>query len=175
MSRTRIIPVDRLQEGMNLCARNIRGYLQDVQKLLDNPHDCSDWHAVMLAIFAFEELAKFAQLKEAKARAATGNVEIDDQLFSKHKYKQELAGKLIDKKSLKLIDKTSLEPSFRGETVTITPSLRLDCAFVDWENDQWTHGTPLIPNNLRKFKESIAQALCSLETENHNAHQRIAI
>jgi len=163
-----IIPTDRLQEGMNLFARNIRGYLQDVQLLLDpkKPHDCSEWHAVMLAIFAFEELAKFAQLKEAKEKAATNKadkVEMDDRLFRKHEYKQELGRKLIDKEPLKLIDMTSLPPPFEGETVTITHSLRLHCAFVDWENDQWIFGTPLIPNNIRKFCDAIAMKLHSLE------------
>lgn len=155
--------MDRLQEGMRLCARNIRSYLQGVQLLLEHSHDLGDWHAVILAIFAFEELAKFAQLKEAKEKATTDKVEIDDRLFRDHEYKQELARKLIDEESRKLIDEASLPPAFRGETVEISPLLRLDCAFVDWKDDQWIHGAPLIPNNLRRFKESIAQALCSLE------------
>jgi len=162
----RIIPVNKLQEGMNLCARNIRGYLQDVQKLLDNPHDYSEWHAVMLAIFAFEELAKYYELKKAKEEAATNKVdkvEMDDRLFRNHEYKQELARELIDKDFIRLIDEASLPPGFRGETVEISHRLRLDCAFVDWRDDQWIHGTPLMPSNLRKLKESIALALLSLE------------
>ena len=166
----RVIPVDRLHEGIRLCARNIRGYLNDVRLLLDQPDGLSHWHAVVLAIFAFEELAKLDQLKKAKAKATADKVEIDDRLFSDHKYKQELARELIDKESLKLIDEASLLPAFRSETVEISPYLRLDCAFVDWKDGQWIHGTPLIPNNLRKFRESIAQALCSLERENPGAY-----
>mgnify|MGYP001055837129 CR=1 FL=1 len=168
MPRMQIISVSKLQEGMNLCARNIKSYLQDVQLLLDpnNPRDFSEWHAVMLAIFAFEELAKYNELNKAKEKAAINKVdkvEMDDRLFWSHKYKQELARKLIDKESIRLIDKASLLPDFRGETVEISHRLRLDCAFVDWRDGQWIHGTPLIPNNLREFKESIAQALLSLE------------
>jgi len=52
----------------------------------------------MLAIFAFEELAKYNELKKAKTKAITDKVdkaEIDDRLFRIYEHKQELHNRQI--------------------------------------------------------------------------------
>jgi len=158
------IPINRLDEGIRLCANNIRRFLQDVELLLKNS---SEWHAIAMAIFAYEEIAKYAELKKAKSTATSDSVEICSRLFYDHEYKQDIAYELIeDNESVVLLAESDLLPHFQTEKVEVKPKLRLDCLFVDWceKNEQWRHGQPYLPSNIRRFKEEIAKALDRLQS-----------
>ena len=168
MSKTVTIPRDKLQEGMNLCAKNIRAYLKEIQLILGDPHDYYSWHGVVLAIFGLEELSKYSELKRAKDSAKTNKVEIDSRLFGgreSHEYKQDLARKLVGEEDMKLISAKWFKPDLRITDVEISPELRLNCAFVNWKvkSGEWVVGTPLVPSKLSNLVRDIAKALESLE------------
>lgn len=60
------IPLGKIDNGLLLIKRNIQKLAQDTKTLLD---EGSDHHAIVLAIFAFEELAKYSELKKCKESA----------------------------------------------------------------------------------------------------------
>jgi AbiV family abortive infection protein len=160
-----IIPVNKLNEGLRVCANNIRRFLLDIERLVQ---DVSDWHAVALAIFAFEELAKYSELKRAKEAATSSIVRVDRRLFWSHKYKQEIARKLVPLDAVELFPAGFNRQAFNStfwnmETISVSPSLRLDCVFVNWENGEWTHGSPILPERLKSFCKAILDALNHLE------------
>lgn len=55
-----VIPLDMVDEGLSLVASNIQHLYQDHYTLMEAG---SPWHAVVMAIFALEELAKYFVLK----------------------------------------------------------------------------------------------------------------
>jgi AbiV family abortive infection protein len=130
----------------------------------------SDWHALAMAIFAFEELAKYSELKLAKQSATGDEVEINDRLFKDHKYKQDIARRLLPP------DVVDLFPAGYGrqrygeswydmESTMVSPDLRLDAVFVNWKDGQWVVGAPFLPERLKNFVDEIINALNKLETE----------
>lgn len=59
--KTLEIPVNKIDEGLGQIAKNIRRFVGDVDALLRSGR--SDWHAIALPIFAFEELGKYHKLR----------------------------------------------------------------------------------------------------------------
>ncbi|MGD0422486.1 MAG: AbiV family abortive infection protein [Candidatus Bathyarchaeia archaeon] len=163
----RIIPLTRLPEGLRLCAQNIRDFVVDAEQLLSKGHD---YHAVALAIFAFEELGKYSELKklgEEATKTGTTNVTVKDDLFRLHDYKQNIAKQLLPVDTMILIpayfsDIYFSPKYFRTKAVKVEPSLRLECVFVDWINDDWRYGTPHDTERLKKFLGAIIDALNKL-------------
>lgn len=154
---------------MRLCARNIRRFINDIRILLN---DTSDWHAIAFAVFAFEELAKYSELKKAKESGTEGVVMVDERLFgigkNPHWYKQDIASRLIPQEAMTLIpagfDPAYFDSGFQTESVEVSPRLRLDCVFVDWRDGQWVHGSPVIPDRIRGFANAILDVLNKLES-----------
>jgi len=164
---TLTIPVNRIDEGLRDIAKNIRRFAKDADILLESG---SDWHAIALAIFAFEELGKYHALKEAK-RAAKGDiVTIDEALFRKHDHKQNIAKSLLSREALTILPRVvlsnvdDLSPSIMIHSVKVSPLLRLDCLFVDWENGEWKLGSPEDPKHVKEFVQAIVGALVKMET-----------
>jgi AbiV family abortive infection protein len=165
-NKTVEIPVSKIGEGLRLCANNIRRFINDVRILLKEP---SEWHAIASVIFAFEELAKYSELKKAKNCASQDVVTVDKRLFYSHKYKQKIAERLIPQGTMILSD-AYFDPNyfdsqfFQTESVEASPRLRLDCVFVNWRDGHWVHGTPVIPQRIETFTEAILEALNQLES-----------
>jgi AbiV family abortive infection protein len=131
--------------------------------------DGSNWHALAAAIFAFEELAKYSELRSAKKSATSAEVEVDERLFKDHKYKQDKARQLLPSEAVDLFpagfDRQLYDQSwFDMQTTTVTPSLRLDAVFVNWKEGHWIHGTPFLPERLKSFVDEILNCLHRLET-----------
>jgi AbiV family abortive infection protein len=163
----RIIPLDRLAEGLRLCAQNVRDFIVDARLLLSKGHG---YHAIALAIFAFEELGKYSELKtlgdEAK-RLGMSSLTVKDVLFSRHDYKQNIAKNLLVPDAMMLLtadfDPKAFDPkAFATEDVAVEPILRLDCVFVDWRECDWIHGTPHDTERLKVFLDAIMDALNKL-------------
>jgi len=161
------IPTSMLDEGLRLCANNIRRFVLDNYLLM---RDASDWHALASAIFAFEELAKYSELKLAKESATCAEVEIDTRLFRDHKYKQDIATKLLPPNAVELFPphfdrKFFSSIYFDTEGTAVSPELRLDAVFVNWKDGQWVHGSPFLPERMKNFIDGILNCLNRLETE----------
>ena len=160
------IPTDKIGDGLRLCDRNIRQFAKDVRILLK---ESSDYHAIALAIFAFEELAKYSELRKAKESATHSSVKIDKRLLGgpgAHRYKQEIARKLIPPKAMivmpSLFDPARFDSKyFMTDDVEVSPTLRLDCIFVNWkeEEERWDLGCPVLPAQITKFTDAILDAL----------------
>ncbi len=160
----RLIPVSRLQEGLKLCAQNVRDFVIDAEQVLLKGHG---YHAVALAIFAFEELGKYSELKrlgEDANKTSAANLTVRDDLFRSHDYKQNVAKQLIDRDAMILLPAYFDSAYFDTEEVAVEPNLRLECVFVDWLEKDWRYGTPHDTERLRKFLNAIMEALSKLET-----------
>ena len=163
----RIIPLTRLSEGLRLLAQNIRDFVVDARQLLSKGHG---YHAVALAIFAFEELGKYSELKrlgEESSRMGNSNITVKDALFRSHDCKQEIARQLlpVDRMILvpPLFSSMYFDPKFFAtEEVRVKPNLRLECVFVDWIDDDWRHGTPHDTERLKRFLDAVMDALNKL-------------
>jgi AbiV family abortive infection protein len=160
------IPADKIGDGLRLCDRNIRQFAKDVRILLK---ESSDYHAIALAIFAFEELAKYSELRKAKESATQGTVKIDKRLLGgpgAHRYKQDIARKLIPPEAM-IVMPAAFDPAhfdskhFMTEDVKVSPTLRLDCVFVNWKEEEgrWDLGCPVLPDQIRKFTDAILDEL----------------
>jgi AbiV family abortive infection protein len=169
----RVIPVTKLPEGLRLCANNVREFVADARNLIAKGHG---WHAIALAMFAYEELGKYAELlrHSQSAKGGQDSVNVKDELFSSHIYKYGIASKLIPE------DAKIIVPGVAGlfgsayfdaayfdiGTPPVTPSdtLRAQCVYVDWVDDDWRHGTPHDTEQIKKFLNSIIDTLSKLET-----------
>ena len=163
----RIIPLTRLPEGLRLCAQNIRDFVVDAEHLLSKGHG---YHAVALAIFAFEELGKYSELKrlgEQSSKMGASNVTVKDDIFRSHDHKQKEAKQLLLAETMILIpayfsDTYFGPPYFGTKEVRVDPNLRLECVFVDWLGDDWRYGTPHDTERLKKFLDAVVNALNKL-------------
>ena len=162
-----MIPLTRLQEGLKLCAQNIRDFVVDARQILLKGHG---YHAVALAIFAFEELGKYSELKrlgEESSKTGTSNVTVKDALFRSHDCKQEIAKKLLPADAMSLIpayfSDIYFSPKYFGtEEVRVESNLRLECVFVDWLDGDWRYGTPHDTERLKKFLDAVMDELNKL-------------
>jgi AbiV family abortive infection protein len=159
------IPTSKIDDGLRICDRNIRQFVKDARILLK---ESSDYRAIALAIFAFEELAKYSELKKAKESATESTVKIDRRLLGgpgAHSYKQNLARKLIPPEAMIVMaaafDPAHLTKYFMAEDVKVSPILRLDCIFVNWKEEEgtWDLGCPVLPNQITNFTDAILNEL----------------
>ena len=174
----RIIPLAKLPEGLRLLGKNIRDFVVDSEMLVSKGHG---WHAITLAIFAFEELGKYEEelgkyeelqrLGDESRRRGEDKVRVKGALFRSYQDKQGIARKLIPKDAMILMpsyfDETYFDPKFfqtENETVD-RPNLRSECTFVDWIDNDWRHGAPHDTEQLRKFLNAVMDALNKLETK----------
>jgi len=164
------IPVQKLDEGLKLCAKNIRRFKKDVEVLLKS---ASDWHAIALAIFACEELGKYRALLEAKKTASGGTGQVNKLIFGfggrrSHEHKMQLAQKLLPAQALTLIPRyviSSTHDPIIIDKVEVSAPVRLACLFVDWnpETRDWDFGTPISRDHLIGLVDAVIAALNKLE------------
>jgi AbiV family abortive infection protein len=165
------IPTGKLDEGLALCAENIRRLVRDVHVLLQ---DSSVAHATVFAIIACEELAKHSELRKAKRSATADSVLVNELLFrgrDAHQLKQDLARKLVpehvDVLAPAAFDDSHFNPEFfHTEDTEVSNQLRLDCLFVNWDRKggKWVHGAVIEGDRLRKFVHDVLDALDDLES-----------
>jgi len=169
MSRPdRIIPVIKLPEGLRLCAQNVRDFVNEAHLILSKGHG---WHAIALAIFAFEELGKYSELKRLGGEAQENGlkeVKVKDELFRSYDTKQNIAKQLVPKQARTLLQgafgsRNFDSRAFQTETVSVEPNLRLECVFVDWLGDDWRLGAPHDTTRITMFLNPIVEALNKLE------------
>lgn len=160
------IPISTIDDGLRLCDRNIRQFAKDVRVLL---RESSDYHAIAMAIFAFEELAKYSELRKAKESGTENSVKVDKRLLGgpeAHIYKQKIASKLIPPEAM-IVMPAGFDPAyfdskyFMTVDVRVSPPLRLDCLFVNWKEEErtWDLGCPVIPDQIMKFTDAILNEL----------------
>ena len=164
------IPVQKLDEGLKQCAKNIRWFKKDVEVLLKS---ASDWHAIALAIFACEELGKYRALLEAKKTASGGTGQVNKLIFGvdggrSHEHKMQLAFELLPLEARTLIPRYVIggRDPIIIEKVEVSAPIRLACLFLDWNPDtnDWDFGTPVSPDHLITFVNAVIAALNKLET-----------
>ncbi len=143
--------------------RNIKGLIGDACILLEKGG--SDWNSAALLTFAFEELAKYHELKKAEKSATTDTVEVDRRLFCSHGYKQEIAKGLVPEGTSIFTPRNFLHerhPDFcQTEPVEVSPSQRRVFLFVDWDEkqNQWIWGAPVQRGYFMRLVEAIQNAL----------------
>lgn len=173
MGRTLRIPVSKLEFGLNCCARNIRDLALDAETLLgrEYPTRESHAHAIALAIFALEELAKYSEIKKAKQTATGDTVEIDERLFRSHDYKQKIAQELVPEDARVLfaenfVREHLLPDSDKTERIDVSPRQRTVCLFLDWNKKlaEWSLGIPVDTTLVSKLIKAIRDALVKLES-----------
>ena len=165
------IPVQKLDEGLKQCAKNIRQFKKDVEVLLKS---ASNWHAIALAIFACEELGKYRALLEAKKIASGGIGKVDKLIFGfggrrSHEYKMQLAQERLPAEALTLIPRyviSSAHDPITIDKVEASAQIRLTCLFLDWnpKTKDWDFGTPMNPDHLTGLVDAVIAALNKLET-----------
>jgi len=161
------IPVQKLDEGLKQCAKNIRQFKKDVEVLLKS---ASDWHAIAFAVYACEELGKYRALLEARKTASGGSGQVNKLIFGgrrSHEHKMQLAFGLLPPKARTLIPRYVVgrrDPIIieKGE---VSAAIRLDCLYLNWNPDtkDWDLGTPASPNHIRGFVDDIIDVLNKLE------------
>ncbi len=165
------IPVQALTVGLRECAKNIRRFRKDIEILLKSS---SYWHAIALAIFACEELGKYRALLEAKKTATGDTARVDKIIFGfrgrlSHEHKMRLAQEILPAEALTLVPRYVISPAHHPiivEKVEASADMRLACLFLDWDQKtkEWTFGTPVSSDHVRRFAEAIIETLYNLET-----------
>jgi AbiV family abortive infection protein len=172
-----VIPLDKVDEGLSLVATNVQYLCQDNYTLMQAG---SPWHAVVMAIFALEELTKYFVLKRERnlARSSKANsIEVDERLFGRghgnsHAFKLNIAKeeKLVPLDAWQIhtaaFDKAYFDSGyFDVEDVTVSGALRTRNIFVDWVNGKWEIGSDFEPMRLKNFVDLIMEKLKQLVAE----------
>ena len=162
LKKVKKIPIGLIQKGIEACRLNALAYLSDARKILSIAHPEHAYVSVQLAI---EELGKAIILKkraeEAFKKPGVWHVEIEDRLWTSHKYKTKKAWELLDPK-LRVIHKR-LPRLDRTDTVA-SHSTRLECAYVEFheESQLWWLGPVVDEPKLEKLIENVEEVLHSL-------------
>lgn len=137
----RKIPRSRMQEGIDLCKKNILDYLQDARAIAKEKRL---HHATISAEFAIEELGKILLLKQSLENNSDP-VEIDGEKFCSHRYKaNEAWDKILDPQYRLLFeerwdDEMWNTGRWNGKR-EIDDTTRLECSFVDFIDNHWVIG-----------------------------------
>ncbi|MGA3108165.1 MAG: AbiV family abortive infection protein [Candidatus Bathyarchaeia archaeon] len=163
-----VIPVAKLNEGIELCAGTIRQLAHDAYVLLDRTIP-SVWSALVLAIFAYEELAKCAELTTKNDSAGReGEVKIDKRFFTDHVFKQNVAREIVGNAATELLpsgfDEAYFDSSyFDTKPMSVSHDLRVNCVFVSWRDDKWiSRPTAMSVDNVVRFLAAIELALSDI-------------
>jgi len=125
------IPRKIVMEGIKLCLDNAEQYVKDSELLRRNK---SIVHAVVMAIFACEEMVKAYILFEHFQQESEGSfIEVSRKLFEDHEYKMKTAEKVLGINLYLDSSRLPVRIPFKlgAPDVKASPKLRLQCAFVD--------------------------------------------
>lgn len=158
----RIVPRARMQEGIDKCKGNIVDYLKDACIIAETGRL---YHAIISLEFALEEFGKILLLKETLDKDKSNALKIDGNEFCNHNRKAEKALKILDPtQKYRVLFETVFKRGvfaadmWKGETV-IGDRTRLDCAFVDFLNNNWTLGRNIKPAYFQDLVTLIEQGL----------------
>jgi len=132
------ITFDDLHQGIMLCLRNARAFLEETQILAEKKHLR---HSIGLLGLAVEEMGKaqhFADVLEIAAIEGEKVAALDEGVFWKHKAKLEYVPKPFLRESKK-------ERRLRAHLkryYTETPALRARSFYVDFRAGRWLWGNP---------------------------------
>jgi AbiV family abortive infection protein len=148
------IPRAKMQDGIDLCRKNVNDFL-DTAEILNKAH--RTLHAFIAAEFALEEFGKIQILKEAFEKSSSDPVVVNGYYLKRHPDKEEKAWEELDPE-YKTIKSGGFEEGFEGEhgigfekeTTTGHPT-RKDVAFVDFDENLgvWHVGREIDPILLR--------------------------
>lgn len=161
------IPRGKMQDGVNLCKKNIGVFLVTAENLVDS-HNLN--HAAIIVEFAIEEFGKILMLKDEFVKGSNP-VQVPHNVLTNHIGKSERAWKTGDGDALdirfKMISDGGFERSDNGkkgysrgysQVINISHFIRLECAFVDFDENvkEWFVGHPqLSKNRLQNLIEHI--------------------
>jgi AbiV family abortive infection protein len=113
--KDREIPRAKIQEGVNLCKKNIFSFLNTAESLLESDNLN---HAAINVEFAIEEFGKILILKDEYGKG-TDPVQVPDDVFTSPKHKPERAWKIGDPYALdskyKMISNGGFERNDNGK------------------------------------------------------------
>lgn len=163
------IPRAKMQEGIALCKKNIRDFLNSADVLVkDGKLD----HATICAEFAVEELGKILMLRDEYRKNLIDAFEVPMTVFTNHKGKVDRAWQYLDPK-YRMISKGGFERREDGklgfdrgfEQVTYAShKTRLECAFVDFyeSSNQWYVGRNIDPTKLHEQIEHVREKTANI-------------
>jgi len=160
----RKVPRAQMQKGIKKCKDNIADYLQDARLIAKTGRL---YHAIISLEFALEEFGKILLLKETMNNDKKDPLEIIGHDFCDHNGKAERALGVLDpaKKLRVLFDTVFVRGIFKphvwGETA-IGDKTRLDCAFVDFINNDWVLGRNINPEYFEELVTLIEHGLKSV-------------
>jgi AbiV family abortive infection protein len=147
----RIIPRADMQKGIDKCKDNVTDYLKDTCLIAKSGRL---HHAIISLEFALEEFRKILLLKETMDNDKSDPVKINGYEFCSHNKKVKRALQFLDPmQKYRVLFESVFERGvfvagmWEGETV-IGDQTRLDCAFVDYINNDWTLGRSIKPARI---------------------------
>ncbi len=163
----REVPRTLMQDGINLCKKNILEYLNDSLIILEQKRFS---HALISAEFALEELGKLLLLRENLRNTKTDFIIIDGKEFCSHDKKVNRALNFLDPKNEYhilfyegFLAKGNADSGIWTEKITeIDSSTRLECAFVDFIDNKWVLGSEIDEGLLRRFIYHFAKKCSTL-------------
>ena len=168
------IPRAKIQQGVDMCKKNISVFLNTAEILLKSEY--LD-HAAINVEFAIEEFGKALMLKDEYEKR-TASVQVAESVFRNHPRKSERAWKGDDPFALdskfRMISEGGFERSDDGkqgfsrgfeQVINISHYIRIECAFVDWdvdENDWFLGHKEISEGRLRNLLEHIREKTTNL-------------
>ena len=150
-----MIPKEKMQEGIELCKRNIADYLKDARLVIGKGRLNHAYVSVQLSI---EELGKIRMLREALSdnKNTKDVIAVKDTVFASHKGKSDKAWEFLDPKFRNIFGEVGFEDTGEGgfdprgfDTITMAGHrTRLQCAFVDFHLDKWWLGRKIEEKKL---------------------------
>ena len=171
----REIPRAKVQEGIDLCKKNIYVFLETAENLIksDNLN-----HAAILLEFGIEEFGKILLLKDEYTKD-TDPVQVPDIVFRNHKHKSERAWKIGDADALDANYKMLSDGGFERsddekqgfarafeQAIYISHYIRMECAFVDFDENEkdWFLGHEhLVRERMQNLLEHIREKTANVK------------
>jgi len=166
----RKIPRNIVQEGIDLCKKNVADYLDDARTIISKGRLCHAYLSVQLAI---EELGKAVILKEEYQKSGNDPIPVDAAVFGKdggrgHKMKAAKAWEMLNP-ALKILHVGGFEKEDFSEfgfdvDTEASHHSRLKCAYVDFieEEQQWWVGETLNECKVLALIDNIDEVLKKL-------------
>jgi hypothetical protein len=168
-SQYREIPRAKIQQGIELCKKNIFAFLETTKCLISSNNLN---HAAINLEFAIEEFGKILFLKDEYAKQVDP-IQVPNIVFTSHKNKSKRAWRIDDVDALdsdyKMISEGGFERSDDGregfsrffeQVIYITHFIRLECAFVDFDvtEREWFLGHPqIVGERIQKLVEHLSE------------------
>ena len=159
------VPRKMMQEGIDLCKKNITDYLQEAELFISQGRLN---HATILVEFAVEEFGKMLIIKRAFALDLNDPFTMRGKKFYDHGQKSKKAWTVLDKKFRTLFDEgiclpnTVFEHGLAVENTQANHDTRCWCAFVDFCSGRWLLGCDIKEGYLKNLVEEIKDKLLKL-------------